>query len=83
MKQRSRWNPARGHRPDGEAGLVALRGELEWSPGGGLLVHISAATSGGGAAWRGVGPAGSRRGKRTHLLYEIISNQIQHRTSPV
>lgn len=53
-------------------------GPLSWRR---LLFHISAATSGGGAAPCGAG--WQPLGKRTHLLYEIISFQIQHRMSPV
>lgn len=48
-------------------------GPLSWR---GPLFRVSAAAARRGAGWQ---PSG----KRTHLLYEIISNQIQHRMSPV
>lgn len=37
MKQRSHWNLPRGRHPGGEAGLVALRWELDRSPGVGCF----------------------------------------------
>lgn len=61
MKQRSHWNLQIPSWWRGRFGGTEMRiGLLSWR---GLLFHISAATSAGGAAWRSVGPAGSLRGK--------------------
>lgn len=83
MKERS---PPGLRREDGVPAERRVRDEswnalLAWAASSSSCSHECPRR--GGVARRGVGPGWQPSGKRTHLLYEIISNQTRPRMSPV